>query len=471
MKSLASKLILGFLIVSLTGAALMAFFARRATETEFGRFVFFQDRDDLALQLAEYYSLNSSWAGVEDAVDFTFPKFGGRRFGPRPPEGRGGEKNPRHDNRDNQPGPYALGDENGEIVIPGLGYHIGDQLDESDLTIGTAIIVDNSVVGTLFSAPQIGNTLSRAGNDFLARVSRSFVLSLGGAMAVALIVGIVVARTISRPLRDLTVAPQAVATGDFGRQVKVPSQDEVGRLATAFNAMSKDLARAETARRRMTADIAHDLRTPLSIILGHAEALRDGVLPLTPENLDVVHDEAMRLNRMVEDLRTLSQADAGELRLNKRKVSITALLEHAAAAYAPGAANSNIELRTELAADLPLLEADPDRLARVFGNLLDNALTHTPADGIVIVSAKRNGNGSGLRISISDTGPGIAAEDLPHVFQRFYRADKSRHRDGNGSGLGLAISKSIVNAHNGKIWAENISGVGTRFVIELPNNQ
>jgi len=224
MKSLASKLILGFLILSLTGAKLVAFFARRATDTEFGRFVFFQDRDDLALQLAEYYSLNSSWAGVEDVVDFSFPEFGGRRFGLRPPEGHGGEKIPRHDNRNNQPGPYALGDENGKLVIQGLGHH-GEQLDESDLTSGTAITVDNSVVGTLLSAPQLGNTLSRAGTDFLARASRSFALSLGGAMAVALIVGIVVARTISRPLRDLTVATQAVATGDFGRQVKVPSQD------------------------------------------------------------------------------------------------------------------------------------------------------------------------------------------------------------------------------------------------------
>ena len=422
------------------------------------------------MQLTEYYTLNGSWAGVEEVVDFTFPEFGGRRPGPRPPDGRGAGKDPRHENRNNQPRPYVLADENSIVVIHGLGYRGGEKLAESDLTAGTAIIVEDSVVGTLLSAPQLDNTLSRAGTDFLARVSRSFVLSLGGAMTVALIVGVAVARTISRPLRDLTVATQAVATGDLGRQVAVSSQDEVGRLAISFNAMSKDLARAETARRRMTADIAHDLRTPLSVILGHTEALRDGVLPLTPVNLDVVHDEAMRLNRMVEDLRTLSQADAGELRLNRREVSITELLEHAAAAHAPGAANSNIELKTELAADLPLLEADPDRLARVFGNLLDNALAHTPAGGIVTLSAKQNGNGGGLRISISDTGPGIAAEDLPHVFQRFYRADKSRHRDGNGSGLGLAISKSIVNAHKGKIWAENLPGMGTRFVIELPQS-
>jgi signal transduction histidine kinase len=217
----------------------------------------------------------------------------------------------------------------------------------------------------------------------------------------------------------------------------------------------------------MTADIAHELRTPLSIILGHTEALRDGVIPSTPETHSLLHDEAVRLNRLVDDLRTLSLADAGELSLNRRPTAPGGLLERAAALHAPRLQQKDITLRTEIAPALPAIDVDPDRMAQVLNNLLDNAARHTPAGGQITCRAAAN-TLSCVHLSISDSGPGIAPADLPFIFERFYRADKSRQHDANGSGLGLAIAKSIVEAHGGRMWAESQPGSGAAFWIELP---
>jgi signal transduction histidine kinase len=296
-----------------------------------------------------------------------------------------------------------------------------------------------------------------------------------GAGGAALLLGGLLARALTRPLRELTTAAHEIAQGRLEQKVPVRSQDELGALAGAFNRMSADLARARDQRRQMTADIAHELRTPLSVILGHAEALRDGVLPPSPETLGLVHDEAQRLSRLVEDLRTLSLAEAGELALSRRPTRPSVIVESAAAAQAPRAQRQQIELRTEIEAGLPEVEVDPDRMAQVMGNLLDNALRHTPAGGRVVCRVTRRPSPDArhptpVTFSVSDTGPGIAPEDLPHLFDRFYRADKARGRspEQRGSGLGLAIAKSIVEAHGGRLRAESEPGAGAQFFIEIP---
>ena len=230
--------------------------------------------------------------------------------------------------------------------------------------------------------------------------------------------------------------------------------------------MSEELARSTNIRRQMTADIAHELRTPISIILGHADAVHDRVLPPTQETFDIIRDEACRLERLVEDLRTLSRADAGELALTRRPIPPATLLEDAAAAYHPLALERGIEVRREIAPDLPEVDVDPDRMAQVLGNLLSNALRYTLKGGVVTLAASLLEYE--VEIRVQDTGPGIEAEDIQHVFDRFYRADKSRQRDSGGLGLGLAIAKSIVENHGGRIWAESPDDSGTTFVIMLP---
>jgi signal transduction histidine kinase len=221
----------------------------------------------------------------------------------------------------------------------------------------------------------------------------------------------------------------------------------------------------------MTADIAHDLRTPLSVVLGHAEALSDGVLPPTEETFQTIHEEAQRLSRLIDDLRTLSLAEAGELPLIKRWVAPEMLLARAARAYDPQARQKQITISVQSDSKLPELFVDPERLAQVMDNILDNALRHTPQGGEITLVARMDPEAGPTQIQfeVQNNGPAIGLEELPHIFERFYRSDKSRmRREDGGSGLGLAIARSIVEAHNGRIWAESKPGGGVSFVILLP---
>jgi two-component system, OmpR family, sensor histidine kinase BaeS len=247
--------------------------------------------------------------------------------------------------------------------------------------------------------------------------------------------------------------------------VTVRSSDELGALAASFNQMSADLAHASTLRRQMTADIAHDLRTPLSVILGYTEALRDGKLPPEQDIFDTLHIEAQHLQHLINDLRTLSLADAGELPLTRQIIEPQALVERAAATYRIQAQAQGITLETYCAPSAPRIDVDVERMAQVLGNLLSNALRWTPTGGTVFVRA--DAAKGGVRLKVTDTGAGIAAEDLPHIFERFYRADAARRRNEGSSGLGLAIAKGIVEAHGGTISAASEPGNGTTFTITL----
>ena len=458
MRSLTAKLILAFLLVSLVGTVLLALIAGRTTASEFRSFVFDQEQEALVDLLAAYYERTGTWSGVETVLPTgtaaTGMRRGGAMAGPGPrghgPNGSG----------------FALADASRRVILGGMGYRPGSSVPPAILAGGQAIEVNGHVVGTLLQARDMA-TAPPAAVAFLRRVNGALGVAAVGATAAALLVGVLLAHTLGRPLRELTAATRAIAQGKLGHTVPVHSQDELGTLATAFNQMSQDLAYARERRRRLTADIAHDLRTPIAIIQGHAEALRDGVLPATPDTFSLIHDEAQRLNRLVEDLRTLAQADTGELSLVPRPVQIDAWLQHIAAAHRPRARQQDVTLQLEIAPGLPQLTIDPGRMAQVVGNLLDNALRHAPAGSQVTLAADREGANVYLRVC--DAGPGIAPEDLPHVFERFYRGDKSRRRHEGGSGLGLAIARSIVTQHGGRIWAESEPGHGATFIVALPH--
>jgi two-component system, OmpR family, sensor histidine kinase BaeS len=244
----------------------------------------------------------------------------------------------------------------------------------------------------------------------------------------------------------------------------VRTRDEIGELATSFNQMSAHLAQANQLRRQMTADIAHDLRTPTSVIMGYTEALSDGKLAGTADIYQIMHKEAQHLTHLIEDLRLLSLADAGELSLLPETITPRALLEQTAAAHAIQAKQRNIALDIVAAPDLPAVQVDPDRMNQVLGNLVSNALRYTPAGGrITLAAGQQNGR---IWLQVRDTGDGIPPGDLPHIFNRFYRGDKSRAA--GESGLGLAIARSIVEAHGGTITAESVPHYGATFTITLP---
>jgi two-component system sensor histidine kinase BaeS len=285
---------------------------------------------------------------------------------------------------------------------------------------------------------------------------------------IAFVLGILLARTLTRPLQELTAATQVMAAGQLGHQVQVHSQDEIGQLATSFNQMSHDLAQASQMRKQLTADIAHDLRTPLTILRGYMEGLKDGALDGSPNLYDIMYEEVALLQHLVEDLRTLSLADAGELSLNVRAVDPKALLERTGLAYVMEAEQRGLDLRIEAADNLPSVMVDADRMTQVFNNLVSNALRYTSQGSIVLAASATNQQ---VRFEVRVTGTGISAEELAHIFDRFYRADESRQRTEDGSsGLGLAIAKAIVEVHGGQITAVSTPTQGTTFAITLPRH-
>jgi signal transduction histidine kinase len=264
----------------------------------------------------------------------------------------------------------------------------------------------------------------------------------------------------------LTAAVRRMEAGDLSQRVEITSRDEIGDLARAFNLMADGLARLEELRRQLVTDVAHELRTPLSNIRGYLEALQDGVVEPDRRIVDSLHEETMLLNRLVDDLQELSLAEAGQLRLDRHPVALADVVDRAVEAVRPRAAAKGVELQVDLPEDLPLVDVDPRRIGQVLRNLLDNGLTHTGPGGEIGIAARASGQW--VEVSVRDTGTGIAAEDLPYVFDRFYRADRSRSRATGGAGLGLAIVKQLVEAHGGRVEVESEVGRGTEFTFTVP---
>ena len=455
-RSLTWKLTLAFLLVAATAAMLVGLFLRLTNADQLRRLVVEQQRGEFQQVLAAYYQANGSWNGV-------MPYLTGLGWKP-PPEGpgRGSRPPPPGQRRDI----FAVVDAQGVVVVPfPPQFPPGQRLPPSVIAEGEPVRVGDAVVGVILTRPDPPGLLPEE-TAYLQRLNLALLGASLAAVAIALVVGVGLARTLTRPLRALTQAAHKMAAGDMTQQVHYAEDDELGELAEAFNQMSRDLARAHHLRRQMTADIAHDLRTPLTVIAGYIEAMRDGVLRPTPDRLGLIYAEIERLQHLIGDLRLLSQADAGELPLHRQPFAPRLLLDRVAAPFLDRAAHQGVALHVEAADDLPAVAVDESRMAQVFGNLISNALRYTPAGGEIVLSAV--GEAEGVRLVVRDTGTGIAAEDLPHIFDRFYRGDKARQTTDSESGLGLAIARALVEAHGGRIHAEAAPGQGTSLIIRLP---
>ena len=314
---------------------------------------------------------------------------------------------------------------------------------------------------------EIRQATEQEGVRFLTNVQQAALIGVIIAGIAAIVVGTWLFRQITRPLGELRSAAQTLADGDLTVRSPVSSQDEVGKLAIAFNDMAAEIERNEGLRRQMVADVAHELRTPLSVMRGNIEAMMDGLVQPNKDELSEVHDEVLRLGRMVEDLRTLSMADSGELQLAMEPLDAAALMKTVARRMAPLGKDRDISIGVQIPDQTLIIQGDEDRLQQALMNLIDNALRHTTAGGSVEVEAGRIDDR--IFLAVTDEGPGIPAEELPNLFERFWRGDKSRSRAGGGSGLGLSIVQQIVAIHGGEVGVESPPAGGSRFTILLPS--
>lgn len=464
--SLFSRIFFAFAIVVLMGIALTAFFANRSARSGL---IVVENRaaqiqtQSLAPVLAGYYAQQSSWNGIGDFLAQLPPA--GPASGRQPGQGRGRPMDPASgggvwwlaNHR------LIISDSRGRVVHDSKAEQALTSLDAAELSSAEPLTVNGETVGFLLITQSDSDALQQ---EFFQSVNQGLLLGALAASLLALVASTLLARQLASPIRQLTAAARRITQGDSYQQVPVSSHDEVGELADAFNQMARQLDLSETQRRQLLADIAHELRNPLSAMRGNLEGLLDGVLPLGPEQVAIVYNQTLLLSRLVDDLRLLSLAQIGKLSLERVPTDISALVSRVVDDFRPLAHERGSVLQVEMANSLPAVSIDSQRISQVLANLLSNALRYTPAQGQITVAVHRRERE--VEVTVADTGPGISGEDLPHVFDRFYRADRSRSRAQGGSGLGLAIARELVKAHGGSIWVESTPGRGSKFTFVLP---
>ena len=300
---------------------------------------------------------------------------------------------------------------------------------------------------------------------FLAAIHRYLIWAMLSALALALLLSYLLTRRILRPLSQMTAITREVAAGNFTRRVAIASKDEVGQLGLAFNRMADSLAKIEQLRKTMVADVAHELRTPLTNLRGYLEGLSDDVIAPTKETFQMLQQEILRLVHLVEDLQQLAKADAAKAYLNRQEISLEALINQLLVLYRPNFQDKEINVETNFTAEDHKINADQDKLLQALRNLIENAWKYTPAKGTVSIGVHQEPQG--VRVVLCNSGQEIAPQDLPFIFERFYRADRSRSREGGGAGIGLAIVKQLIEAHGGHVGAESNAGQ-TRVWFSLP---
>jgi signal transduction histidine kinase len=476
-----ARLLLSFTLVALVSVIGVVVFARQGAANTVRTFMNrgnMVGSDELIAELQDYYAQNGSWRGVESLLGGA-----GRGQGQGMMHGQGqgmmmGQR-------------LRLADADSAIVADTSTTPSG-KLTAAEKSAAVPLEVDGRTVGYLYW--QGGMAFTAADQTFLvSRLTRGAITAGLIAAGFSLLLALLLAYTLMRPVRELTRAARRLGERDLSQRVRVSGNDELAELARSFNNMADSLQQAEDSRRALTADIAHELRTPLAVQRANLEALQDGVYPLTPENLSPVIEQNFLLTRLVDDLRTLALADAGQLTLERTPTDINALVQRVVERFQPQASARQIALRfdsvqevqrtaqqTESASALHLsLNIDPQRIEQILSNLLSNALRYTPDGGQIAVRiivkppsrgvvAGTSGPG-GVQISVRDSGPGIPSEDLPHIFERFYRVDRSRSRSEGGSGLGLAIARQLAEAHGGSLIAANHPQGGAVLSLSLPN--
>ena len=450
MSRLAVRLALAFALVTAVGVSSVALLANYTVGRDVGRYLIHAQMVDspLLADLAAYYAAQRSWTGVDTLLDSR----GGMGHG----MGQGHL--------------LLLADAAGTVVYDSRGVETGTTLSAAERTEAVPINVERQPAGYVLAGMGARAELPAPAQQLLGEINRSLLQAGLIAGGLGLMLGVAISGGITRPLRRLEHAADRIAGGDLEHRLPIAGSRELSAVAHAFNGMAASLAETQQARKNLIADIAHELRTPLTVLQGNLQALMDDVYPLTKAEIAALADETQTLSRLVGDLHDLAQADAGQLSLHVGPTDLGALVTQSTALLADLAQDRALHLATAIEPNLSPVMADPDRLRQVVHNLVLNALRYTPAGGSVAVSATQQTgpNGACVRVAVQDTGPGIAPADLPHVFDRFWRGERSRARAQGGSGLGLAIARQLIEAQGGTIGVDSQPGQGSCFWFMLP---
>jgi signal transduction histidine kinase len=438
--SLRFRLVVSFTLVILVVIGSVFFFINRATQDEIRQFVEYvaeMRAERMEIVLSGYYLQRGDWEGIQPFVEQW-----GNLYGQR----------------------IILTDANGSVVADSEGNVLGESYapDSPSRPLSSPWQID--AIGTLYiESSDVGLIALQI---LFNEIGRFFIWGGLIGVAIALVITFLLSRRVLAPVKALTSAARQLGRGDFSQRVQVKDKGEVGEMANTFNFMASDLEQAEQLQRNMVADIAHELRTPLSNLRGYLEAVRDGVIKPDADTIRSLDEEAALLSRLVDDLQELSLAEAGELKLVCQAENIGELIKQTVGGLQAQAATKGLSVSVDLPDRLPAVNIDSHRISQVLRNLLENALAHTAEGDAITVTAAQQGNW--VEVSVVDTGEGIPAEDLPNIFERFYRVDKSRARATGGSGLGLTIAKRLVEAHGGTIQAQSEGGKGSRFSFTVP---
>lgn len=438
LKSLRVKILAAMVVVIIAGVVITAWNATRSSTGEFQSYVMHGQttrQKRFVVSLTNFYISEQSWTNVQSLVD-QISEMSGERI--------------------------VVADSNQITVGDSEGKLVGSTADNNwNFKVPGS---DGATVGYLYINPLLEADTSTS--DYIISVSRSVWLGALIAILIAFFATLLISRGILHPVEELTAAARKMQSGDLSVRVNVESKDEIGVLGASFNAMVESVTKQEQLRKNMVSDIAHELRTPLSNILGYLEAANDGLISPNQALVSNLFEEATLLNHLIDDLQELAQADAGHLRLELVTIHLDEILQSTIDNFAPTCQKLGIRLSGEFVSDLPTVKADPQRLAQILRNLMGNALDYTPPEGKITLKAQVDE--PFVRIEVIDTGSGVEPEHLPYIFERFYRADPSRARSSGGSGLGLAIVKQLIQAQGGNVGVISEPGNGSTFYFSLP---
>lgn len=446
--SIRTKFILAIMAAVLVAIGLVSVFTSISSTREFQTFIEASLIEEYSDVVIDYYNEHQTLAGIENVL--------------RPGSG----VIPAEFKDMNRQG-IVLTLPTGQILVGDENHHSGSNLSKNELSNAVPVKVDGETIAYLvvFSPQFTRNTQEE---EFIERTNMALLYASLIATVLAIILGLFFTRTLLKPLSNLNTAIGNMEKGELLQEVPKTSNDELGDVIEGFNQMSNALSIANAQREQMTADIAHELRSPLTVINGYLEALQDGVLEPTNERIGIIQQEVNQLNRLVSDLRTLALADAGQLSIIKDRVNLQTLFDHMQKAYTLITTEKKIELSFHKDEKMTYIFADEGRILQILSNLITNAIRHTDRGGNIFVDAYEKNNTS--VIEVRDTGEGIPENELKLVFERFYRSDPSRQTTTNQSGLGLSIVKALVETHGGTVHVSSKVGEGSTFTIVLPKD-